>query len=131
MNAFELEKQREIAVLDEALGALQEKVEEAMNIEGADKTDVFAAGVERYTELKFNKVMLEEGFDTELEEHMVVPLAVLNWFITKEGEAIAGLYFKYTMKVLSMSELTAEIEKHVSKIIDARLGMLRLGKLDA
>lgn len=131
MNVFELEKQREIAVLNEALGVLQEKVEEAMTKEDADKTEVFAAGIERYTELKFNKVMLEDGFDTELEEHMVVPLAVLNWYITKESEAIAGLYFKYTMKALSMSELTAEIEKHVGNIIDARLGMLRLGKLDA
>lgn len=131
MYVFEEEKQRELNILNNALGSLKQKAESAMSKDDADKTGVFAAAIEKYIELKFNIVMLNEAFDSELEEHMVVPLAVLNWFITQEGETIAELYFKYTLGVYSISELTVEIEKHVSNIIDARLGMLRLGKLDA
>lgn len=131
MDALEIEKQRELLILNNAIASLREKVELAMQDDGANKTEVFASGVTKYIELKFNKVLLDEGLDTELDEHMFIPLAVLNWYITQEGEEIAKLYMKYDLKVLSLDELTAEIEKHANNIIDARLGMLRLGKLDA
>lgn len=132
MNTFEEEKQRELIMLDNAIKMLSDKVKSAMDADGANKVEVFSAGITHYIEFRFNKTMLEDGFNADaLEEHMVTPLAILNWFIKKEGETIANLYFKYDMRVISLIELTSEIEKHVTNIIDARLGMLRLGKLNA
>lgn len=131
MNEFEQEKQRELDILDDTLNSLQQKVEIAINKEGTDRTKIFSAGIAKYIELKFNKVMLEEGFNTELEEHMFIPLAVLSWYILKETESIEGLYKEYGAGELPIDELTIKIDEHVSNIIDARLGMLKLGKLDA
>ncbi len=132
MATLKEEKQRELIMLNKAIQMLPDKIKSAMEADGADKPEIFSDGITRYIEFRFNKTMLQDGFDDgKLEGHMFVPLAVLNWYITKESETIANLYIKYDMKVLSLSELAEEIEKHVVNIIDARLGMLRLGKLDA
>ncbi len=131
MSAFEEEKQRELSVLNDMLETLKTNAEAALHKDVANKSNVFSESVAKYIELKFNITMLEEAFDSELEDHMFIPLAVLSQYIFKETEKIEGLYKTYTADGMTKSELTAEVEKHIGNIIDARLGMLRLGKLDA
>lgn len=131
MSTFDQELQRELSVLDKALESLKSKMKAEMQDDKKDKSEVFSSGIEQYAEIRLNKVLLEEGLNTCLEEHMFIPLAVLNWYITKESEEIANLYIKYDLHLMSKSELMNEIEKHIGNIVDARLGMLRLGKLDA
>ncbi len=131
MNAFEIERQRELSVLNDALKSLKEKVEAAINKEGADKAAAFAVGIAQYIEFKFNIVMLEKAFESELEDHMFIPLAVLSKYVLKETEAIEELYKQYGVGDLALDDLTAKIDEHVKNLIDARLGVLRLGKLDA
>lgn len=131
MTFFEEEKQRELKMFAEMLAKLETRMKSDMQQLGPDKKSAFEKSVDQYIELKFNIVMLTEGFDSDLSERMRVPIAVLQMFIDQQRVAIVETYDKCLAMEISTEQMTAEMDEHVDYIINARLGQLRLGKIDA